>query len=79
MIIQMLSVFIVGVAVGVYIGGSNEMRRNLDNPNDGRWQRKKLVPKVQSLSRPAEPIETRGLWRRSFEVEILRRKSDQEI
>ena len=70
MIIQMLSVFIIGVAVGVYIGGSNEMRRNLDDPNDGRWQRKKLVPKVQSLSRPAEPIETRGIWRRSFEVEI---------
>ena len=70
MVIQTVSVFIIGVAVGVYIGGSNEMRRNMDNPNDSRWQRKKLVPKVQSLSRPAEPIETRGIWRRSFEVEI---------
>jgi hypothetical protein len=69
MVIKMLSGFVIGVAVGAYIGGSNEMRRNLDNPNDGRWQRKKLVPKVQSLSRPAEPIETRGIWRRSFEGE----------
>ena len=70
MVIQVLSVFIIGIAVGVSIGGSNEMRRNLDDPNDGRWRRKKLVPTVQSLSRPAEPIETRGIWRRSFEVEI---------
>ena len=70
MVIQMLSGFIIGVAVGVYIGGSNEMRRNLDNPNDSRWQRKKLVPKVQSLSRPAEPAERGGNSRRPFKAEI---------
>ena len=70
MVIKMLSGFVIGVAVGAYIGGSNEMRRNLDNPNDGRWQRKKLVPKMQSLSRPTEPAEGGGNWRRPFKAEI---------